>query len=557
MATVDIDLTESVAGRIDQHAYDDDTVVNFITSGHSSVNIDNNTDNSVDPPVGPTSDILEIQYTFVSPTANHDYLYLHENTHVKLLPGINQPENFEHNYLLDDNATLELSNEFLAGMPAGQLYVISGAGDTIIDATGLDVNTLDIEYTPAEYSHLTFVGANSVEYDQFGGSLTFSDIEGNVVGEASISGQTFDPNEPDYIDPQKLQIDGGTVYYACYLKGTHISTPEGETKVEDLKLGDKVKTASGGAVKVKWIGFRKLNRKRIPESHLLRASPIRICKGAFAENVPHRDLTVSPGHRFDFDGALVPALSLVNGITIVQDFDVQQFEYFHVELEKFDMLLAEGAAAESYLDVGDYRQSFENVHTVAAHPDFGPAPRNVTLAQYVQRITSEIIGPIRQYLFKRAEILTGAVRTPDTDLRIEINGQVISPQTSGKKKGLYRFELPAGLSDDIRILSNAAVVRETSLIDRTDTRIVGVGLSSMALVIDGQRSEIDLTDASLTGFNDVQEIDDAQMRWTTGEAVIPADLIPSPKGAVTLELNVLRTHMYWASVEQAKVRKAA
>jgi len=289
----------------------------------------------------------------------------------------------------------------------------------------------------------------------------------------------------------------------------------------------------------------------------LRASPIRICEGAFADNVPHRVLTVSPGHRFNFDGALVPALSLVNGITIVQDFDIQEFEYYHVELEKFDMLLAEGAAAESYLEVGSNRNSFENARTVTAHPDFGPAPERVFLPEYVQKITPEIIEPIRRDLFKRAEMLTGVVRTADTDLHIEINGQVTRPQTPCKKKGLYRFELPANNQGDIRILSNAAVVRETSLTDRTDTRVIGVGLAGVALISNDQRCEIDLSDASLTGFNDVQEMDGAPMRWTVGEAIIPARLLPESSTSVVLELNVLRTHMYWVSAQQERVRKAA
>ncbi len=413
MATVDIDLTESVAGRIDQHAYDGDTVVNFITSGHSSVNIDNDADNSVDPPVTPTSDVLEIQYTFVSPTANYDYLYLHENTHVKLLPGINQPENFEHNYILDDNSTLELSNEFLAGAPADQQYVIRGSGDTIIDTTGLDVNTLDILYTPSAYSHLTFVGAESAEYDQFGGSLTFRDIEGNVVGEVSIGGQTIDPDGSQYIDPQKFQTDGGTVYYACYLKGTHIATPEGEVLVETLKAGDKVLTASGNVATVKWLGYRILYKNRIPAKDAKRAFPILFKKGCIADNVPHRDLIISPGHHVSFDGNLVSAMSLVNGTSIVQLFSLPCFQYFHVELEQFDILLAEGVPAESYVDTGN-RNMFQNAREVAMNPDFGPAQGRPDVPGITVVRKGPILEAIRAKLLERANWM----QAPETLKRV-------------------------------------------------------------------------------------------------------------------------------------------
>ena len=460
------------------------------------------------------------------------------------------------NYALGDGATLEVRLEDVFEQPNAKHNVDMGADSSstfiyhhitregvgnVVDFTLTGVTANDVIRVPS---------ATRVDYSN--GKLNFYGYH-----DGDFEDSLFVSFDAEGIDPDQIHFENSTMTYACYLKGTHIATSNGETKVENLKTGDIVKTASGDVNTVKWIGFRKLIRSQLPTEHFLRASPIRICKSAFADNVPHRDLIVSPGHRFNFDGALVPALSLVNGLTIIQDFEIEQFEYYHVELEKFDMLLAEGAAAESYLEVGSNRNSFQNARTVAAHPDFGPAPKNVMLEQYVQKITPEIIEPIRRELFKRAEILTGARRTGDTDLRIEINGQIIRPQTACKKKGLYRFELPADLSGNIRILSNAAVVRETSLIDRTDTRIVGVGLSSIALVIDGQRSEIDLNVATLTGFNDAQEVDGVPMRWTAGEAVMPACLLPSSSDPVILELNVLRTHMYWQCEEQQQALRVA
>jgi collagen type I/II/III/V/XI/XXIV/XXVII alpha len=45
-------------------------------------------------------------------------------------------------------------------------------------------------------------------------------------------------------------------------------------------------------------------------------------------------------------------------------------DYYHVELERHELLLAEGLAVESYLDTGD-RASFENGGgAVVLHPDF-------------------------------------------------------------------------------------------------------------------------------------------------------------------------------------------
>src|SRR5690606_37671887 len=119
------------------------------------------------------------------------------------------------------------------------------------------------------------------------------------------------------------------------------------------------------------------------------------------------------------------------------------------------------------------------------------------------------------------------------------------------------FELPADLSGDIRILSNAAVVRETSLINRTDTRIVGVGLAGVALITKDQRCGIDLSDSTLSGFHEEQEMDGIPTTWTLGDATIRARVLPNSITTTVLELNVLRTHMYWTFGEQKNARKAA
>ena len=59
-------------------------------------------------------------------------------------------------------------------------------------------------------------------------------------------------------------------------------------------------------------------------------------------------------------GMLIEAMDLVNGVSIVQADRVEKVEYFHIELETHDVIIAEGALAESFID-DDSRGMFNNV----------------------------------------------------------------------------------------------------------------------------------------------------------------------------------------------------
>jgi Hint domain len=128
---------------------------------------------------------------------------------------------------------------------------------------------------------------------------------------------------------------------SCFPAGTRIKTPEGETNIEQLQIGDHVLTASGEAKPIKFIGRSGGWRNE---------GPVKISRFAIDGKAPHSDLYISPGHAIYIDGILIPASNLVNGVTIVANAkpEVRSLTLFHIELDTHEAILAEGLAVESF-----------------------------------------------------------------------------------------------------------------------------------------------------------------------------------------------------------------
>jgi hypothetical protein len=192
----------------------------------------------------------------------------------------------------------------------------------------------------------------------------------------------------------------------CFMAGTRIKTPTGEAAVETLRHGDLVLTADGRSLPVIWLGRQTVSTVFGDAQRVL---PIRIKAGALADNVPARDLLISPDHAILIDGFLAQAAALVNGLSIVRETAVPSiFTYYHVELEEHALILAENTPAETFVDNAD-RMRFDNWDEhLALYPE-GKAIDELAYAR--AKSLRQTPARLRVELAERARLIGAASQT--------------------------------------------------------------------------------------------------------------------------------------------------
>jgi hypothetical protein len=317
--------------------------------------------------------------------------------------------------------------------------------------------------------------------------------------------------DPSHAYPLTYSFDSAT---ACFAAGTGIATHQGEVSVEALRVGDLVATPrSGGLAGIRWIGQRRVSC-RGPNDW-----PVRVAVDAFAPGQPNRTLLLSPDHAVFVDGGLIPVRHLLNGATVAQT-PVADMEYWHVELPRHDVLLAQGLPVESFLDTGN-RASFDTA-----------LPRRPAAQGQAQRIwqehacaplrlDAEAHVPVRRHLLARAASL-GHATTDDPALRLLVDGAPLPAQRDGWH---WRVELPPG-ARRLELQSRSAVPAQLLLDSadhrRTDHRCTDhrcLGVAVVALTLDGA-----VVPQAMRGRGWHRA--EAGLQWTAGHAEVAIDSAP-------------------------------
>jgi len=438
-----------------------------------------------------------------------------------------------HGTLHLDAATLDSTSITLASGASVTLDAMSSAtGGGAIRFTDGTAATLTIRTTNAGWQTLP----STIENFQAGNTIDLPDLAYTGSDWAYQNGTLTLPDQ-GYAIPLEL-AGAGTVSVGddgsgriaittdapCFAAGTRILTKRGMVPVEALRPGEPLALARGGTAPLVWLGYRRVDCRRHPRPHDV--WPVHIAPGAFGANRPRRDLWLSPDHAVFFAGALIPIRYLVNGATIVQE-PADGVTYWHVELPRHGVLLAEGLACESYLDTGN-RGAFANAPgAVMMQPDFA---LRIWETQSCAKLVRE--GPglarARRRLLRRATAL-GHLMTDDPDIRILADGRQLLPHVQGR---LFGCRLPEA-TRRIQLLSRSGVPAHMCP-DEASTQRLGIAVSQLWL--DGREVSLDSPGLS-NGWYDREA--EAFWRWTDGNAEL---MLPNAR---VLIFEMAMTGIYW------------
>ena len=164
--------------------------------------------------------------------------------------------------------------------------------------------------------------------------------------------------------------------------------------------------------------------------------------------MPHCDSRVTKVHSLFIEGVLIPVEFLVNNRTILWDDHAQEATIHHIELETHDVLLANGAPAESYRDDGN-RWLFQNANSGWELPPQEPCAPVLT--------GGPIVDAAWRRRLERAGPPLDVPMTDDPDLHLMVDGQRVDAAL--RSGALHIFRL-AARPTTARIVSRSGVPQE-------------------------------------------------------------------------------------------------
>lgn len=418
-------------------------------------------------------------------------------------------------------------------------FVIDAAGDLGLDAPSTGTPSA-VQATIEDFGLNGTIDLPNVAYASFDGFDYDAGTSTLYVLDNGGTGAVLAMPGPYTTASFAQHQDGGTGLYIttnvtpCFAAGTGIRTSEGTVPVEALHIGTRVVCADGGLRPVVWLGRRRVDVRRHPAPETV--APVLVRRDSFAERVPRRDLLLSPDHAVYVDGVLIPVKHLIDGHGIAQ-VAVDEVEYWHVELDRHDVLFAEDLPVESFLDTGN-RGAFANGDgPVMLHPAFardGDAMLLMWEALGYARLVigGEEVRRVRQRLAQRQADGDADDDAGEAEIVLAAGDCLLRPHVGGD--GRMHFHLPRGAAQVV-IHSRDAVVAGLPA-GRGAIRRRGVAIGAARFLRgDGTAHDVPLDRlGDADGWYPLRTAGPSLFRRTDGAARLAV-----PDGAFWLELRVL------------------
>jgi hypothetical protein len=240
------------------------------------------------------------------------------------------------------------------------------ASGTIIGPT-LGSVTITDDSAPAATAPLNTAGQITSDIGSYNQIIKYNSITNEVLVSDGTNYIVLTNSNSTGIQPTFDATSADYTY--CFLKGTRISTPIGSIAIENLKVGDEIFTHDGNVAKVRFnFNQIKTTHRFVNKKHY----PIKISANALGDNIPSKDLYVTPDHAIylpEFH-IFAEASTLINGMSIYQMQEMPaSFIYHHILCDNQEIVLAENTPTETFIDNATM-QEFDNYADYAAmYPD--------------------------------------------------------------------------------------------------------------------------------------------------------------------------------------------
>ena len=247
----------------------------------------------------------------------------------------------------DSDSSINTDNDFFAASETVTIDSIPKVMDSGV------VYNATITYMDGTTATITAVVMQATDGDLY----LFPELSANADA-AAMEAKAIESLTLDSVlaNPTTIAADRYQTNFVCFSQGTRILTETGPRPVETLRPGDRLVTKDHGLQPLRWVGSWVSGigaQLRHPKSR-----PVQFSRGSLAPGIPARNLVLSPQHRvllaskitnrmFGCYEVLAAARALAQAQFDTIHTIVRPVRYFHLLLDRHEILFAEGAAVES------------------------------------------------------------------------------------------------------------------------------------------------------------------------------------------------------------------